>query len=209
MLATLLLAQGTPMLLAGDEFGRTQGGNNNAYCQDNEISWVDWSLAERNASLVKFVRGLCALRYKYRVLRRNLFLDGEHVDVLDVRDVSWIHPSGRIMKEQQWDEPDAPCLGMLLDGRAQTTGLRHRGAEATILIIFNSYHEPVSFKLPRFSGSRFWTLLLDTKCQELPEASKAPRVASGAVYPLESRSAVLFVLGTGEHGKPRQSQQSG
>jgi isoamylase len=209
LLTTLLTSQGTPMLLAGDEFARTQRGNNNAYCQDNEISWVDWSLAERNASLVRFVRGLCALRHKYRVLRRNLFLDGEHVDELDVRDVSWIHPSGKLMKQQQWDEPDAPCLGMLLDGRAQTTGLRHRGAEATILIVFNSYHEPVSFKLPRFSGSRFWTLLLDTKCQEIPEFSKAQRVPSGTVYPLESRSAVLFVLGAGEHGKQRPSQHSG
>ena len=116
---------------------------------------------------------------------------------LDCRDVTWVHPSGRTMKEHHWDEENAPCLGMMLDGRAQPTGIRHRGNEATILIILNSFHQPVRFKLPRCAGSRRWTLLIDTKCPEQPDpSSKMPRLASGNIFDMESRSAALFVLGT-------------
>ena len=92
LLATLLLAQGTPMLLAGDEFGRTQQGNNNAYCQDNEISWINWDIGEGGTELAEFVRKLIALRKSFPILRRSRFLTGEYNAELDVKDVSWLTP---------------------------------------------------------------------------------------------------------------------
>jgi isoamylase len=190
MLAILLLSQGTPMILAGDEFGRTQKGNNNAYCQDNDISWVDWSLAEKNAKLLKFSTKLCALRHKYPILRRNLFLNGEHIEELDVRDVTWINPKGSEMGGEDWQAP-VRCLGMLLDGRAQTTGIRQRGKEATILIVINGHHDAVDFTLPEVAGASCWCLLIDTDVSELQQA--AP-LAVGASYASTARSVVLFVL---------------
>jgi len=190
MLATLLLSQGTPMILAGDEFGRTQKGNNNAYCQDNDISWVDWSLAEKNAKLLKFSSKLCALRHKYPILRRNLFLNGEHIEELDVRDVTWINPIGSEMGGEDWQAP-VRCLGMLLDGRAQTTGIRQRGKEATMLIVINGHHDAVDFTLPEVAGASSWRLLIDTDLSDFQDT--AP-LAVGANYTATSRSVVLFVL---------------
>ena len=125
MLATLLLSQGTPMMVAGDEFGRTQQGNNNAYCQDNEISWLNWDAAEKGKPLTKFVRKLIGLRHKYPILRRNLFLNGQYVEDLDLKDVTWINANGKEMEDEHWGDSGMRCFGMLLDGRAQTTGIRH------------------------------------------------------------------------------------
>ena len=119
MLATLLLSQGTPMLLAGDEFGRTQQGNNNAYCQDNEISWVDWNLVEPGESLIRFVKKLTALRRHYPILRRSRFLSGEMNEELGIREITWINASGKQMEQEQWSDDAMLCFGMLLDGRAQ------------------------------------------------------------------------------------------
>jgi isoamylase len=161
-LATLLLAQGLPMLLAGDEFHRTQQGNNNAYCQDNGISWVDWSLAEKNRSTIDFVQRLTFLRKLYPVLRRNRFLTGAYNEELGVKDVAWIHPSGAEMNDETWKDQSVRCIAMLLDGRAQATGIRERGSDATLLLIFNSFHEPVKFVLPETVDGKGWRLQLDT-----------------------------------------------
>jgi isoamylase len=191
MLATLLLSQGTPMLLAGDEFARTQQGNNNAYCQDNEISWVDWSLADENESLVRFVRKLTSLRHKYPILRRNLFLNGEYIEELGVRDVTWINQLGSQMEVEHWHDPATRCFGMLLDGRAQTTGIRQRGKEATILIVINGHHDAVEFTLPECAGACQWSLLIDTNIPEMPET---PPFAIGASYTVTGRSLLVFVL---------------
>ncbi|MCU1325845.1 MAG: glycogen debranching enzyme [Bryobacterales bacterium] len=191
MLATLLLSQGTPMLLAGDEFARTQQGNNNAYCQDNEISWVDWSLAEKNASLVRFVRKLTALRHKYPILRRKLFLNGEYIEELEVRDVTWINPLGTQMEVDQWNDPATRCFGMLLDGRAQTSGIRQQGKEATVLIVINGHHDGVKFILPECAGARYWSLLIDTN---LPDSQETPPYHVGAKCTATGRSLLVFVL---------------
>ena len=107
LLATLLLSQGTPMLLAGDEFARTQRGNNNAYCQDNEISWVDWTLAEANLRQVRFVQSLTALRRRYPILRRNRFLSTIVNEAIGVKEVTWINASGAEMREEDWTDADA------------------------------------------------------------------------------------------------------
>jgi isoamylase len=193
LLATLLLSQGTPMVLAGDEFARTQKGNNNAYPQDNEISWVDWSLAEKNEQLTNFFRKLTAIRHKYPILRRNLFLTGEYNEELEVRDVTWINANGSQMEQKDWDDAGARCFGMLLDGRAPTTGIRQHGKEATLLIVFNAYHEAVDFVLTDGAGKGEWTLLIDTNDAEAGDNKK---FATGARYTVTARSLLLFVLKT-------------
>ncbi len=161
-LATLLLAQGLPMMVAGDEFRRTQQGNNNAYCQDNPISWLDWSLAEKQQPMVEFVRKLTSLRNRYPVLRRNRFLTGAYNEELGVKDVTWIHPSGQEMNDETWRDRGLRSIGMLIDGRAQTTGVRERGSEATLLLVFNGHHETGKFALPSPVDGEKWQLLLDT-----------------------------------------------
>ena len=134
-LATLLLSQGTPMLLAGDEFGRTQAGNNNSYCQDNEINWLNWDIAGSGESLKRFIQKLARLRRVYPILHRNRFLTGEYNAELDVKDVTWINANGKEMEESHWADGEMRCFGMMIDGRAQTTGIRQRGKEATMLIV--------------------------------------------------------------------------
>ena len=192
MLATLLLSQGTPMVTAGDEFARTQKGNNNAYCQDNDISWVNWAMAGKGRSLVDFVQatdGRSASNIRF--LRRNRFLTGAFNEELGIKDVTWIHPSGEEMKEENWKTDR--CFGMLIDGRAQPTGLRRRGSDATLLIIFNSFHEPVPFAIPATVGSEHWSLLLDTN-NASNVSIQAQSFKSGDKYQVAGRSLQLFVL---------------
>ena len=189
-LATLLLSQGTPMLLAGDEFGRTQQGNNNAYCQDNEISWVNWDLGEKGSSLIRFVQKLTTLRHKYPILRRNRFLTGKYVEELRAKDISWINANGAEMTQQQWHDPTMACFGMLLDGRAQATGLRKSSEDATVLLIFNSHTDLVEFTLPDYPGGGRWLLLINTNLPDAEEAAFEPQQK----YAASARSLVLFVL---------------
>ncbi|RBM07506.1 glycogen debranching protein GlgX [Novacetimonas cocois] len=160
MLATLLLSQGTPMLLAGDEFARTQRGNNNAYCQDNDISWLDWSLLERNQELVQFVTRLTTLRRQFPILRRGRFLTEAYNSELDIKELTWVNPTGNEMESADWDT--ARCFGLMLDGRARPTGLMKRGEDATLLLVFNAWHDVVEFTLPSVSDQH-WCLLLDTE----------------------------------------------
>ena len=192
ILATLLLSQGTPMMLAGDEFGRTQNGNNNAYCQDDEIGWFNWKIEQKGQCLTAFVRKLIALRHKYPVLRRNLFLTGEYNEELGVKDVTWINANGREMEDAQWGDHGMRCFGMLLDGRAQTTGIRQRGKEATLLIIINEHSDVVDFTLPESPGGDHWTILVDTND---PEAKNQPCDSNiGDEYKITPRSLRMFVL---------------
>jgi isoamylase len=193
-LASLLLSQGTPMLLAGDEFGRTQRGNNNAYCQDNDISWVDWSLAEKNTLLVQFVQQLTALRSKYPILRRNRFLSAQMNPRIELKEITWINASGTEMQADQWADEQMLCFGMLLDGRAQATGIRQRGQDATILIVFNAYHDVVNFKLPGETAEARWLLLIDTHLSDqLAEHGKV-NFATDDVYAVTGRSLLVFQL---------------
>ncbi|HET6183453.1 MAG TPA: glycogen debranching protein GlgX [Acetobacteraceae bacterium] len=191
LLATLLMAQGTPMILAGDEFGRTQQGNNNAYCQDNEISWVNWEIDEYNRLLIDFVRRLTAVRNAFPILRRNRFLTGAYNPDLDVSDVRWLTPAATDMGDEQWNDPSARCLGMLLDGRAQATGIKRPSLDATALIIFNAHHDVVNFRIPAVVGGTRWRRLLDTN---LPEAVGALEVRTGEDYLVTARSLVVLAL---------------
>ncbi len=192
LLATLLLSRGTPMILAGDEFGRTQQGNNNAYCQDNEISWVDWAgISEEQRGLAKFVQKLMAIRQALPMLRRGRFLTGEFDEELGVKDVAWLTPAGDEMTPEHWTDPNGRCLGILLDGRAQETGVRRIGSDSTLLLILNAHGDVVPFRLPdAVSGSR-WVRLIDTNRDESDDPEN---FELGYVYEVPGRSLLLFIL---------------
>jgi glycogen operon protein len=191
VMATLLLAQGTPMILAGDEFGRSQRGNNNAYCQDNEISWLNWDLHEKGEQLVGFTRHLIAMRHRYPILRRNLFLTGHYSEELGVKDLTWINANGSEMQQENWSDVGMRCFGMLLDGRAQVTGIRQRGRQATLLIVINDHHDLVRFTLPECNGSDTWLLLIDTN---ITDNSEHGSFKVGDTYGVTARSLLVFAL---------------
>ncbi len=194
MLATLLLSQGTPMITAGDEFGRTQRGNNNAYCQDNEISWVNWDWNEDDAELCRFVQRLIELQLNYAVLRRSRFFTGEWNDAIGVCDATWLDPQGLVMGPEQWSDTRARCLGVVFDGRAQATGILKRGSDATMLLIVNAHHDVVLFKLPRVAAGRAWLKLIDTNLDHVEDEIGAVRLKFGHVYNVTGRSLLLFRL---------------
>src|SRR5215475_11906219 len=201
LLATLLLSRGTPMLLAGDEFARSQRGNNNAYCQDNEISWVDWaSIDKARRSLARFTRRLIALRRALPMLRRGRFLTGRDDEELGVKDVAWLTPAGDEMTLEHWGDSQARCLGVLLDGRAQETGIRRTGTDATLLLVLNAFHDVVRFTLPEAPGGREWVALIDTN---QPDLDTMPRFAFGQVYEVTGRSLLMFML------RPESGTRSG
>ncbi|KHL25214.1 glycogen debranching protein [Croceibacterium mercuriale] len=189
-LATLLLSQGTPMLLAGDEFARTQGGNNNAYCQDSEIGWLDWDIQEKGEGLIAFTRKLTALRRRFPVLHRARFLVGEVNEELGVKDVTWINPAGVELEAAEWEDANARCIGMMIDGRARVTGLRRRGEDETLLIIFNAWHDLIEFTLPDTAGADGWERLIDTNAPDTGEE----RFEVGSTYQVTGRSVLLFRL---------------
>ncbi|WP_295862329.1 glycogen debranching protein GlgX [uncultured Xanthomonas sp.] len=161
MLATLLLSQGTPMLLAGDEFGRSKGGNNNTYCQDNELTWLNWETGPRAHQLSAFVSRLTHLRAHYPLLHRARFFDGAYDEELGIKDVTWLAPDGEEMTEASWHDPHARALMMRLDGRAPSSGLRQAASNVTLLMIVNGAVEDVPFTLPLVEGEH-WRVLIDT-----------------------------------------------
>jgi glycogen operon protein len=192
-LATLLLSQGTPMLLAGDEFGRTQKGNNNAYCQDTEISWLNWNITEKGKALIQFAKKLANLRHKYPILRRNRFLTGQYVEEVGVKDVTWINANGSEMTSEHWQDGGMDCFGMLLDGRAQATGIRKSSQDATLLMVINGHSDLVEFTLPECYGGMQWSLLVDTN---IADSSEKGTFDPGYKYGATARSLLLFVLQT-------------
>jgi isoamylase len=207
LMATLLLSQGTPMVLAGDEFGRSQQGNNNAYCQDNEISWVDWTRDDEAQALTDYFRKLTGFFQRYPVLRRSRFLTGEVNEAIDVKDVTWIAATGAEMTPEIWDDDRTRCFGMLLDGRAQATGIRRRGHDVTLLLIFNAHHDVVKFKLPPCYDASGWSRLMDTNAPDLPQQ----RFRIGAVYIVTGRSLLLFerVAARARRAPPRNPRAAG
>ena len=188
------------MLLAGDEFGRTQGGNNNAYCQDNDISWVDWNIDADGTALAEFARRLIGLRQQYPILRRGRFLTAAYNEELGVKDVTWINANGGEMQQADWDDPNVKCFGMLLDGRAQVSGIPKRAQDATLLLVLNGWHDAVKFTLPKAANGRRWTLLADTN---QPALAEEPAFAIGAPYEVTGRSFLAFLLQQRE-ARPRR-----
>ena len=183
MLATVLLSQGVPMLLAGDEFARTQGGNNNAYCQDNPTSWVDWSLVERNGDLLAFVQQLIELRRSRLWLRRDTFLKG--AQRTSSRDVAWLHPSGREMAESDWNDPGLCSLAVQMNAVAAS-----RNGSGDLLIVFNADHDDLVMRLPSGSQGESWRVLFDT-ASEVTD-SGAGTLRAGTPLKVSARSTVLL-----------------
>ncbi len=167
--ASLLLSQGTPMIVAGDEMGRTQHGNNNAYCQDNETSWLDWALDDERKAMHEFTRKMIALRHAHPALRRAKFFKGRRIHGADVRDVMWFNFDGREMNDGDWENPWAKSLAMFLAGKGlDTTDDKGKPIQDDDLILWvHGGHEPLDFVLPAVgTGSGRWDLLLDTTHDE-------------------------------------------
>ena len=170
-LATLAFSQGVPMLAHGDELGRTQQGNNNAYAQDNEITWVDWNLDPCQRQLVEFTRKLLAIRQAHPVLRRRHFFKGAVVEGSTQKDVTWIRPDGTEMQDADWGNAEARAFGMLIDGAA-TDEVDDRGHAVrgdTLLMILNAGEQDVTFSLPALdAGRKIWVIMVDTAKEEMP-----------------------------------------
>ncbi|HSK40004.1 MAG TPA: glycogen debranching protein GlgX [Arenibaculum sp.] len=195
MLAMLLLSQGTPMLLAGDEAGRTQHGNNNAYCQDNDVSWVDWSgRTPADHDLLEFTRRLIRLRREHPVLHRPVFLHGRQMSPTGGKDITWFTPQGVEKKPEQWRDGHARCIGMLLDGDAgfYMTADGSPASDSTLLIVYNAFHDVVPFVMPQVPGGTGWHCLLDTRhpTGEADGAAWPP----GGVLDVAGRSTLVFQL---------------
>ena len=187
-LATLFLSQGVPMLLAGDERSRTQLGNNNAYCQDNEISWIDWSLDDRRERLLEFTHRIIRLRREHPVFRRPSFFAGVGKRD-DLPDVYWFRPDGRKMTRRDFDSA-APRLGVFLNGSELTerTPQAEEVVDDSFLIIFNAHHDPAVFTLPPRRFGAHWTVELSTS-GELEDGSHHD---ARSELTLESRSLVVL-----------------
>jgi glycogen operon protein len=184
-LATVLLAQGVPMLLAGDEMARSQRGNNNTYCQDNELSWIDWDLVEQNYDLVDFARHLIRFRRSRPGLRRDTFLKGARRGA-SPKDVSWLHPAGRELSAADWNDPGARCLGVLMSVGATTRS----AAYGDLLVIFNADEASNEFVLPPPPADASWCVLFDTALRHPGPGARMLR--NQRVLPLEPRSTVLL-----------------
>ena len=189
LLATLLLSQGVPMLMAGDEMGRTQRGNNNAYCQDNELSWVNWDLAwlADNRELFEFTRRLIGLRNRHPALRRRHFFQGQRIRGAGVRDIIWLHPDAGEVSDDDWDHHHARCFGLYLVGEAleEQDERGQRAKDDDFLLLLNGHHEAIRFTLP-WKGN--CELVLDTA---LPECGNARQINDSS-YRLEGRSLALL-----------------
>ena len=193
-LAALLLSQGIPMLLAGDERGRTQHGNNNAYCQDNELSWHSWSLPRTALRQLAFTRRLIRLRLDNPVFHRRLFFQGRHIHGSAVKDLSWFRPDGKEMTDEEWSNGFTRCLGLRLAGDAieETDEKGQPVVGDTFLLLLNAHHEPVPFILPAHRARVRWDLVLDTREDDLGARVSTFRV--GESYPLDGRSLAVLRL---------------
>jgi isoamylase len=195
LLATLFLSQGTPMLLGGDEFGRSQQGNNNAYCQDNEISWFDWTgIGPDGERLLGFVRDLIALRKAHPALRRPRFLHGRERSADGLKDIAWLTPDGVETDEAFWQDGQSRCVGLLLNGQAGT----YRSWDGrpmdddALLILLNAHHDTVPFQPPAIAPGGHWRCLVDTAAPERTGAAK--RNPGDQPFELAGRSLALFAL---------------
>jgi glycogen operon protein len=180
-MAILLLSRGVPMFVAGDEIRRSQKGNNNAYCQDNEISWFDWNLVGKNSALLRFCKGMIRFRKMHAALRRDHFFDGE-VNERGLKDVSW---HGTKLNHPGWDDAGARALAMTLAGF---------GGDSDLHVMFNMYWDSLDFELPIVPG-RHWFLAIDT-AQPSPRDIADPGSETevpGNTYQVQARSVVVLV----------------
>jgi isoamylase len=191
-MTTLMVSQGVPLLNAGDETGRTQQGNNNPYCQDNEITWFDWRLNPDQKDLLQFTRFMIRLRQKNPVLQRRKFLQGRSIRGLDIKDIAWYEPSGQEMDDSSWNTPFARCLGVYLSG-IELEEFDNEGRPLwgdTLLILFNAHDGPIKFVLPPHQREQQWERVLDTSSQGWGK----PKQLADHSYRLDGHSMVILRL---------------
>jgi glycogen operon protein len=189
-IATLLLSQGVPMLLAGDELGRTQHGNNNAYAQDNEISWIDWETVQQD--LLAFTCRVMELRKTHPAFRRRSFFQGLRVGSSDVKDIMWLNAAGHEMSAAEWEQHGNRCVGVFLSG-AGLNEYSDRGElvkDDDFLLLCNANHEAVDFCVPSFNREAVWVMEFDTSRGNGLESGSEH--VPGQSYPLAARSLVLL-----------------
>jgi isoamylase len=204
-LVTLFFSQGVPMLLAGDEMGRTQAGNNNAYCQDNEVSWVDWSRAAEEQELTDFTCALSALRRKHPVFRRRRFFrDRPLASASDgLGDIAWLTRVGAEVAQDDWRDADARSLAVFLNGGAiSEPGPRgERITDARFLLLFNAYQEPVTFVLPEVKFGPEWEIMIDTDGPRIPAIhGELPALAAKAEIEVAARSVIVLCCRVADAG---------
>ena len=188
--ATLLLSAGVPMILAGDEIGHTQQGNNNAYCQDNETTWLKWNLTDEQRAFLGFVRSVINIRQTQPVFQRRKFFLGRQIDGADVPDISWFQPSGEEMSDEAWNAGYTQCLGVRLPGDL-IGDVNERGEPITgdsIVLLVNAHHEPIPFTLPSRGEGQEWERLIDTADPEV----EAIKRKVGEQYEIKGRSIVIL-----------------
>ncbi|MBK6973282.1 MAG: glycogen debranching protein GlgX [Sterolibacteriaceae bacterium] len=191
LLATLLLSQGVPMIVAGDEMGHTQHGNNNAYCQDNAISWIDWELSQTDLDLLAFVRQLIRFRREHPAFRRRSYFH-VHSPRDSEKNILWFDPDGLEMGNDEWNQGFARCLGMYLLGDAigETDTRGSPVADDDFMLLINAHHEEIPFVLPSFQAHVRWHIALDTS--QPAGAIGGRRFAGGDIFPLQGRSLALL-----------------
>jgi isoamylase len=192
-IATLLLSQGVPMMYAGDAIGHTQMGNNNAYCQDNQISWLNWTLQPEDRNLLAFVQRMINLRKRHPVFRRRRFFQGRPIKGANVKDVLWLNPKGSEMSEDEWRDASVRCLGMFLAGQGleETDERGRKVGDENFLVLLNAHHEDVAFTLPAFHPGFRWGAWMDTSRDDGLHPVGA--YDSGAIYALQARSLAVLM----------------
>ncbi|MDP1652886.1 MAG: glycogen debranching protein GlgX [Rhodocyclaceae bacterium] len=192
LLATLLFSQGVPMLQAGDEMGRTQAGNNNAYCQDNATSWVDWALSAADRELLAFVSRLIHLRRAHPVFHRRNFFQGRPIRGSGIKDIHWIKPDGNEMSDHEWTHDFARSLGVYLSGESlgEVDARGKAIRDDNFILLFNAHHERIDFKLPALCERCVWQSVLDTHYHAGLDVDGS--FAGGDTYPLEGRTLALL-----------------
>lgn len=183
------------MLCGGDEMGRTQRGNNNAYCQDNEISWVDWKLSKQQHTLMAFTRSLISLRQHHPVFRRRRFFQGRRIRGTGVKDLSWLRPDGKEMTDEDWAQGYVRCIGVRLAGDAiEEKDAKGRPlTDDTFLVLLNAHHEPRPFILPAHKRGVRWQQVFDTAITE-GDGKQVMLLRAGFQYDLEARSLAVLRL---------------
>lgn len=200
-LATLMLSQGVPMINAGDEICRTQQGNNNAYCQDNDITWLDWQMDDRKIALLEFTRRLISLRKSHPVFHRRKFFQRRPIHGTGIKDIMWLKPDGLEMTDKDWESDWIRCIGMRLSGEA-THDINEDGsaiADDDFFLILNSHHESIKFRLPAFVPGATWKIVIDTNIPV--KGKKRSPLKGGLIFDMHPRSLVLFCRSNGKEKK--------
>jgi glycogen operon protein len=198
-MASLLLSIGVPMISGGEELGRTQQGNNNAYCHDTELSWTDWNLSPEDEAFLEFTRRLVHFRRSQPVLTRRKYFQGRLIRGEGVKDIYWLDASGHEMTDEAWNAAFVRSIAILAVGEALDE-VDERGRQVTgdtLLILLNAHHEEVPFMLPAVNGSTLWLRIADTFDARSPEE----RFPGNSIYQLHGRTLALFTLNGDRRGR--------